>query len=1349
MNAAPLPGARIIELRVHGVGGSTTREMLGDDSWPEPVYRDHADEASSTTLEDRRRASQGLWRDRNKQSTPHEVWTYLWGRHRPWKLGAWLVLLPFTLVNVAGWAVPPGSTYLRRVAAAVCRVLIAIIGVSLTITWTLWMVIIFAQTITIERLGHEPYEHEGWRLPLLIALIVLGLVGIYVGRRLWHVILPVVVAAIAAAMGVLSNAPGTRVLFGFLAAAAVTSIVFFQAGVNRKEFEQFRGRLGGTGVARERRRLTDEETLASSCFFDHPTESLLLLVAHSAVAVVILGGLALRGWNATVHPDTRVVAEAEPYLGRPFLVIGGLQILLMLVLLLVSAAGSTSQRAGSPPHTSGLASWIKHVLRPWVINSLRAPALAGIGVSLFTAAVGSFDALLRANSGPIPIRQYRELELMPAYIKAILIAVAIFVVLGVFVRWDSNNAPPDDVDALGGDAERTYRTNRLLRSLVEHLDALVGIAGVTIMTTILVTVALHRDTGSLLRLTPDNGLVYRGGIDLFLMRAVGILAVAVPVLGTIAAAVPWRWTNRLVRQPLTSTWDILGFWPRRFHPLGVPPESERAVPEMQSHMLRALSEFGADNRRIVIAAHSQGSVISFSALAGLRDQAALDRMALVTCGSPLFALYPRMFPGQVGPALLTDVAETLARYRKWTNVTRRADLFGIPPGPHDRVTPLLDNVAALDVRDGKPCGHGGYWDDPKFLTAVTRQAKALRARVILGDGPAAPDSFALLRRMVSWFDPRLLATTGYQAGVSMLFGRWADARTVEAPPAPALGPADPHAAAVAEAVPFAHGPGELWIDYVADLGDAFPATFAIAHAVAQSSLDLPDGPCLPRGRILVLGGDEVYPYATEKKYENQTVGPYALASACVENWADEPLMVALPGNHDWYDGLKTFTDLFCTQRSVGRWKTVQTRSYWSIPLRPHVDDANPAWWLWGVDLQLDNKFDHRQRRYFEGQATLLQPGDQVIICSPIPTWTHADADPTAFDVLAELASMIHATQARVPLHLSGDSHHYARYERSFREATGTPPAGAPWPTQYVTAGGGGAFTHPTCDLPDPVTLPVAYDGGLAKLHLREHEWPARKRWKWMLGRLLLFGVFNRSFLLLPAVAGSVATTAARFDVGSLGRDNRLSPRTPDLGAVEALWLRSGLALVVCLLVVVGWTVFAKPGGQGSVAGAKLVGAVHGVAQVVVMFFAGAWATYLLPGVHDRAVVLIQDTFRAESVTPAFQGVIARVALALLSGVLAAVAASVLVGLYLLVSNRLIHMHDNEAAGAAASMRFKHFVRIRISGAEATCFVVAVDKPQDVAATFLTHDPRARRSVDPRPRLHATFRAGTSSGAAAP
>ena len=70
--------------------------------------------------------------------------------------------------------------------------------------------------------------------------------------------------------------------------------------------------------------------------------------------------------------------------------------------------------------------------------------------------------------------------------------------------------------------------------------------------------------------------------------------------------------------------------------------------------------------------------------------------------------------------------------------------------------------------------------------------------------------------------------------------------------------------------------GELWFDFVADIGDGFDATYSIAYLLGQDQLTV-EGQQLQRGRFLMMGGDEVYPTPTSRRYEDKTKGPYEAA----------------------------------------------------------------------------------------------------------------------------------------------------------------------------------------------------------------------------------------------------------------------------------------------------------------------------------------------------------------------------------------------------------------------------------------------------------------------------------------
>ncbi|WLQ05264.1 hypothetical protein [Arthrobacter oryzae] len=279
---------------------------------------------------------------------------------------------------------------------------------------------------------------------------------------------------------------------------------------------------------------------------------------------------------------------------------------------------------------------------------------------------------------------------------------------------------------------------------------------------------------------------------------------------------------------------------------------------------------------------------------------------------------------------------------------------------------------------------------------------------------------------------------------------------------------------------------DLWLDFTADLGDGFDATYTVASLLAEESLRV-DGHELRRGKVLVLGGDEVYPVAAPAAYEDRMVGPYRTALPGGRSPGGAAVLLALPGNHDWYDGLTSFIRLFTRQRNIGGWRTIQTRSYFALRLTG--GDGSPGWWLVGLDSQLGQYIDEPQLDYFYNTVTTrLIPGDAVILCVAAPYWVRATEDENAFrqvhffeqDYLRRRfnhrAGTFEETGASVRLWLTGDLHHYARYEET---AQGGPaeeslPAAAgadPRRTQLITCGLGGAFLAEARWLPADVTLP--------------------------------------------------------------------------------------------------------------------------------------------------------------------------------------------------------------------------------------------------------------------------------------
>src|SRR5262245_38071908 len=219
----------------------------------------------------------------------------------------------------------------------------------------------------------------------------------------------------------------------------------------------------------------------------------------------------------------------------------------------------------------------------------------------------------------------------------------------------------------------------------------------------------------------------------------------------------------------------------------------------------------------------------------------------------------------------------------------------------------------------------------------------------------------------------------------------------------------------------------LWVDFIADLGDGFEATYAMAHLLARPEIEIPAvsrklPPIkLPAGQILILGGDLAYPNATEEEYRTRCLEPYDWAFPFTPDLDREEVLEPkrdlffIAGNHDWYDGLAAFSNKFCYETSsIGGWRCRQQRSYFGLQL-PY------NWWIWGVDVALGDSLDVAQRHYFEAVAKRVKKGNQIIIVLHAPDWIKPEYK--ALSMICQLARQ----HGEVCLLLAGDLHHYSHY----------------------------------------------------------------------------------------------------------------------------------------------------------------------------------------------------------------------------------------------------------------------------------------------------------------------------------
>lgn len=513
-------------------------------------------------------------------------------------------------------------------------------------------------------------------------------------------------------------------------------------------------------------------------------------------------------------------------------------------------------------------------------------------------------------------------------------------------------------------------------------------------------------------------------------------------------------------------------------------------------------------------------------------------------------------------------------------------------------------------------------------------------------------------RMVRWLGPTGLTVNALDVILSRFVSRWADTREHQRGfPDDALPP---------EGSAVRYPPDEsLWVDYVADTGDGWRSTYTVAWLMCQPH-DL-GGTSTEAGKILVLGGDQVYPSAKLDRYRERLVRPFQIASRQLSGGGDRDLY-AVPGNHDWYDGLSAFTELFVRREELGVWRTSQTRSYFAVQL-PH------RWWLIGIDIAFDSELDAGQLEYFRRRcgpaADQIRPGDRIILCTGRPTWAtrFLTTDPRLVEqaqgtLLEAFEREITETWGcTVPLVVSGDLHHYSRY--AARDGT----------QHRVTAGGGGAYLYPTRGLKSPITWAGHDFERMAAFPAKNDT--SRSRWK-----LLIAPFLNPPFLVMLGVLHLLVTRAVVDAVDGCRCSIVWAMRSMTvLDIVESLFTHSG-ALLVLGLAYLALRAYA----DGRTRRDKWIAAsVHWLFHVAAMVGSTAVATW--------AATRVVDTSSGTPVSDGTTGV-ALVTTAIVSAVAGAILGSVVFGLYLRIQD-LRNRHGNDAFAALHIADRKSFVRLEL------------------------------------------------------
>jgi hypothetical protein len=762
----------VTELRIHGVSGTPVTSML---QHPHPV------QVSGDGLAGFYRRGAADDPESPERGKPRRLEAYSWGGLTAGASARafWLLLLPFTLVNVASWAHPvrprPRFTPVGAVSGLV-RLL------ALTVTGT---AVLGTSVITVDLLA---WQCGGDAARCASRHFYTD----FLSRGYWH-------------------EPGRRLVVGALAPVLLVAVLWWLSRSTGHAYEEYAENTGGTDATAEKPSTVSQGAadLAKPRFWSGGGPLRRLRSLHTGAALATVAALvayaARQGDTGTRHTAgswlvgvalgvvaVTAVLAFSPYSGRRRDLFehrdppAPARVLMELAqyagaIVVVAALAYAWGRTGpaQPGIVPGLHHAVNRLLRAqlllwgslvivtaWALLSSRetwtaslerrpmffgfaGPAVAAIGVmvaGLYVSGAGFRFAdllgtpvpstVLAGGGGVDPANAV--LGVPPEYYwagtgasVATVAAVVTVVVTLLMTRRAAKRKRAAVRLAYGvpsGDDDRvaTIAKAEATAGLTDVGDVvLLGILGPALVGTLLLwAFQSHVDGHILSELTTT-------GTWLVDLSALGLVA-----LGRLA------YKNDSTRRTVGIIWDLATFWPRAAHPFAPPCYCERTVPELRRRIARLRGSGGT----IVLSAHSQGTVIAAAAVLQIAGED-LPKVGLVTYGSPLDRLYARAFPHYFGATALADIRGLLGG--RWRNLYRRTDPIGGPvfaaddpaaPPPTGPDLRFVDPTFAKDAFEftwPRARAHSNYPHDPRFEETISAVA-TLVTPPVSGGAPPAP-----------------------------------------------------------------------------------------------------------------------------------------------------------------------------------------------------------------------------------------------------------------------------------------------------------------------------------------------------------------------------------------------------------------------------------------------------------------------------------------------------------------------------------------------------------------------------------------------------------------------------------
>jgi hypothetical protein len=313
-------------------------------------------------------------------------------------------------------------------------------------------------------------------------------------------------------------------------------------------------------------------------------------------------------------------------------------------------------------------------------------------------------------------------------------------------------------------------------------------------------------------------------------------------------------------------------------------------------------------------------------------------------------------------------------------------------------------------------------------------------------------------KKVSWLNPKTLwvARNGVLASwfgdpTGRTRSRWAEQREA--------------AGAPADKVIRRDDPDRFSFMVIGDTGEGDDPQYAVVPGFLKESQET---------SFAVIASDVIYPVGATADYGTKFFRPYRNYQAPI---------YAIPGNHDWYEDLYGFMQVFCdaplldpqpTPRPPTRawlrsllWhnpstqdeqRLVEARALRSAPAQQAVQpgpywaiDAGPVR-IVGIDTGLLGTIDAEQGRWLREVSRGHRP---KILITGSPLYVDGEHHPCAIDGGGTVDDIVRDPEHHYVAAIGGDIHNYQRYPVEVDGRT----------IQYVVSGGGGAFMHATHTIP--------------------------------------------------------------------------------------------------------------------------------------------------------------------------------------------------------------------------------------------------------------------------------------------